>query len=47
MEEFQAKFRRRAVEMFVAPQQPHEIHGAKNLVRHFQTWKRKSSEFKL
>ncbi len=35
MEEFQAKFRRRAVEMFVAPQQPHEIRGAKDLRRAF------------
>ena len=38
MEEFQAKFRRRAVEIFVAPQQPHEIHGAKDLQQHFKEW---------
>jgi len=37
--EFQTKFRRWAVEMFVAPQQPHEITGAKNLITHFQDWK--------
>ena len=42
MEEFQAKFRRRAVEIFVAPQQPHEIHGATNLAGHFQAWERYS-----
>jgi arsenite-transporting ATPase len=38
MKEFQAKFRRRAVEIFVAPQQPHEIHGTKNLQQHFNAW---------
>ena len=37
--EFQSKFRRRPVEIFVAPQQPHEITGAKYLARHFQAWK--------
>jgi len=42
MEEFQAKFRRRAVQLFVAPQQPHEIHGATNLAGHFQAWERYS-----
>ena len=40
IEEFQKKFRRRAVEIFVAPQQPHEIHGAKGLQQHFKTWDR-------
>jgi anion-transporting ArsA/GET3 family ATPase len=39
MEEFQAKFRRRAVEIFVAPQQPHEIRGAKGLQEHFRAQK--------
>jgi arsenite-transporting ATPase len=39
MEEFQAKFRRRAVEIFVAPQQPHEITGAKALEAHYKAWK--------
>src|SRR5215213_1238380 len=39
-EEFQAKFRRRAVEIFVAPQQPHEIRGAKGLQEHFRAQKR-------
>ena len=38
MKEFQAKFRRRAVEIFVAPQQPHEIRGAKGLQQHFKAW---------
>jgi arsenite-transporting ATPase len=42
MEEFQTKFRRRAVEMFMAPQQPHEITGAKDLRGHFQAWKKYS-----
>jgi len=44
--EFQTKFRRRAVEIFVAPQQPREITGAKLLQEHFRGWKN-SSEFKL
>jgi hypothetical protein len=35
MEEFQRKFRRRAVEIFIAPQQPHEIQGAQDLHEHF------------
>jgi anion-transporting ArsA/GET3 family ATPase len=38
IEEFQKKFRRRAVKMFVAPQQPHEIRGAKDLGEHFESW---------
>jgi len=36
--EFEAKFRRRPVKMFVAPQQPHEIHGPKDLKEHFNAW---------
>ena len=36
--EFQAKFRRRKVEMFTAPQQPHEIRGAESLREHFAAW---------
>jgi arsenite/tail-anchored protein-transporting ATPase len=36
--EFQAKFRRRGVEILVAPQQPHEIRGAKDILRHFAAW---------
>src|ERR1044071_7402483 len=36
MGEFQTKFRRRAVKMFVAPQQPHEIRGAGSLREHFE-----------
>ena len=42
IEEFQTKFRRRAVEIFVAPQQPHEITGAKNLGEHFSVWEQVS-----
>ena len=42
MEEFQTKFRRRAAEIFVAPQQPHEIRGAKDLGQHFSGWKKVS-----
>lgn len=34
-DEFCKKFRRRSVEIFVAPQQPHEITGAKALRNHF------------
>jgi hypothetical protein len=30
------------VEIFVAPQQPHEIHGAKDLQQHFKEWERYS-----
>jgi arsenite-transporting ATPase len=36
--EFQARFRRRSIEIFVAPQQPHEIRGAKALREHFHAW---------
>jgi arsenite/tail-anchored protein-transporting ATPase len=42
VEEFQARFRRQAVEIFVAPQQRHEIRGAKDLNEHFQAWKKYS-----
>ena len=38
MEEFQVRFRRRALEIFTAPQQPHEITGAKGLQQHFKAW---------
>jgi arsenite-transporting ATPase len=38
VEEFRVKFRRRAVEIFVAPQQPHELRGAKDLQGHFNSW---------
>lgn len=40
--EFQKKFRRRSVEIFVAPQQPHEITGPKALREHFQAWQNTS-----
>src|ERR1044071_2827610 len=36
--DFEKRFRRRSVEMFVAPQQPHEIRGAEDLLGHFQAW---------
>src|SRR5215510_929853 len=38
MAEFQGRFRRRAVELFVAPQQPHEIQGVRDLREHFNSW---------
>src|ERR1044071_2067869 len=41
--EFQKKFRRRSIEIFVAPQQPHEIRGLKSLREHFQAWQNKTS----
>ena len=37
--EFQSKFRRRSVEIFVAPQQPHEVTGVNALSGHFNSWK--------
>jgi arsenite/tail-anchored protein-transporting ATPase len=40
--DFQKKFRRRSLEFFVAPQQPHEIRGAENLQEHFGAWERLS-----
>jgi arsenite-transporting ATPase len=40
--EFQRKFRRRSVEIFAAPQQPHEITGPKALREHFQAWQKVS-----
>jgi arsenite-transporting ATPase len=33
--EFRKRFRRWPVEIFIAPQQPHEIRGAKDLIEHF------------
>ena len=36
--EFRAKFRGKSVEMFMAPQQPHEICGAEDLREHFGAW---------
>jgi len=36
--EFQTKFRRRSVELFIAPQQPHEIRGTEALREHFTAW---------
>lgn len=38
IERLKARFR--AVEMFVAPQQPHEIRGINNLMDHFQAWEK-------
>ena len=40
--EFQKKFQRRPVEMFVAPQQPHEINGVEDLREHFAAWEKVS-----
>jgi anion-transporting ArsA/GET3 family ATPase len=34
-EEFKAKFQRRSIELFTAPQQPQEITGATALLNHF------------
>jgi anion-transporting ArsA/GET3 family ATPase len=42
IEEFRTKFRRRSVELFMAPQQPHEITGAKDLGEHFKAWEKVS-----
>ena len=36
--EFQKRFQRRSVELFIAPQQPHEIRGEKKLREHFEAW---------
>src|SRR5690349_12130767 len=38
IKEFQGKFRGKSVEMFVAPQQPHEIRGPERLREHFAAW---------
>ena len=38
--DFQTRFRRRGVELFIAPQQPHEIHGAPDLRDHFLAWEK-------
>jgi len=46
IDEFRKTFRGRAVEMFIAPQQPHEITGPKNLIEHFQAWDRVQSRLK-
>ena len=35
--EFRQKFRRRSIELYVAPQQPHEITGARALLNHFES----------
>ena len=40
--DFEKRFRRRSVEIFVAPQQPHEIRGAQDLLSHFQAWEKVS-----
>ena len=38
IDRFKARFR--SVELFMAPQQPHEIRGAKDLVGHFEAWEK-------
>ena len=40
--EFETRLRRSAVEMFVAPQQPHEIQGVDDLREHFAAWEKVS-----
>jgi arsenite-transporting ATPase len=42
--DFEKRFRRRSVDIFVAPQQPHEIRGAKDLLAHFRAWDRVQSK---
>ncbi len=37
-DEFRKKFRRRSVELYIAPQQPYEITGAATLLNHFESW---------
>jgi arsenite-transporting ATPase len=37
--EFRQSFRRRSVELYFAPQQPHEITGAAALLDHYESWK--------
>lgn len=44
--EFKTRFRRRSVEMYMAPQQPYEIQGADALLSHFQAWDRVQSRAK-
>ena len=41
--EFQTRFRRRSVEVFVAPQQQQEIKGANDLLGHFRAWENVAS----
>jgi len=36
--DFKAKFKRKSVEVFTAPQQPHEINGAASLLDHFASF---------
>lgn len=36
--EFQQKFRRRSIKLFLAPQQPHEINGPKALLNHRESF---------
>lgn len=36
--EFETKFKRRSIEILIAPQQPHEITGAKALQDHFRSY---------
>lgn len=42
--EFRQKFRRRSVELYIAPQQPHEITGAAALLDHHESWKALAGE---
>jgi len=43
--EFDKRFRRRAVEIFLAPQQPHEIRGAQRLREHFKAWQALNADY--
>jgi anion-transporting ArsA/GET3 family ATPase len=40
------KTRFRLMELFMAPQQPHEIRGADDLLSHYQAWDRVQSRAK-
>jgi anion-transporting ArsA/GET3 family ATPase len=43
--EFEKRFRRGAVEIFLAPQQPHEIRGAQRLREHFKAWQALNADY--
>jgi anion-transporting ArsA/GET3 family ATPase len=43
--EFKTRFQRRSIEIVIAPQQPHEITGAKALLNHFSSFETFASFF--
>jgi arsenite-transporting ATPase len=43
--EFEKRFQRGAVEIFLAPQQPHEIRGAQRLREHFKAWQALNADY--